>query len=209
MAEHLIRGTLLTDDAVCHIHHMGAHVPGEGHFVGDDQHGHALLGQLLHDGEDLAHHFRVQGGGGFIEEQHFRVHSQGPGDGHPLLLAAGYLPGLGVDVGGHAHLVQVFHGGSSGLFFIALQDLDLAHHTVFQYGHVVEEVEGLEYHAHMGPVFRLVDTPAYYILAVVKDLSGGGSFQQVDTAQERTLAGAGSTDDGGHVAGVDGKINIL
>ena len=53
------------------------------------------LGQVLHDGEHLADHFGVQGRGRLVEEQHLRVHGQGAGDGHALLLAAGELPGAG------------------------------------------------------------------------------------------------------------------
>ena len=43
----------------------------------------------------------------------------------------------------------------SGLILAALQHLDLAHHAVFQHGHIVEQVEGLEHHAHVAAVFRL------------------------------------------------------
>ncbi len=35
----------------------------------------------------------VQGGGGFVEEDDFGVHGQGPGDGDALLLAAGEFGG--------------------------------------------------------------------------------------------------------------------
>ena len=31
----------------------------------------------------------MEAGGGFIHQQHIRLHSQGPGDAKPLLLAAG------------------------------------------------------------------------------------------------------------------------
>ena len=82
--------------------------------MGDHQHGHAVLRQRLHDAQHLAHHFRVQRGGGLVEQQHLRVHGQGAGDGHPLLLAAGDLPGLGIDVGGHTHLFQIFQRTAAG-----------------------------------------------------------------------------------------------
>ena len=177
--------------------------------MGYHQHGHALLGQRLHDGQHLAHHFGVQGRGGFVEEQHFGVHGQSPGNSHPLLLAAGDLPGLGIDIGGHANLGQVGHGGLSGLSLAALQHLDLADHAVFQHGHIVEQVEGLEHHAHVAAVFRLVHTPAHNVLPVVEDFSRGGGFQQVDAAKQGALAGAGSADDGGDVTLFHGEVNIL
>ena len=187
---------------------MVAHVPGKGHFVGDHQHGHALLSQPLHNSQHLAHHFRIQGRGGFVKQQHLRIHGQGAGDGHTLLLTAGNLPGLGVNVGSHAHLFQVFHGGLPGTFFIPLQNLHLTHHAVFQHGHVVEQVEGLEHHTHMAAVFRLVHAPAHHVLPMVEDLSGGRGFQKVNAPQQGAFAGAGSTDDRGHVTLFHGEINI-
>ena len=38
---------------------------------------------------------------------------------------------------------------------------------------------------------------------------GKNSFQQVDTAKQGGLAGAGGADDGDHIALVYGKINVL
>ena len=39
---------------------------------------------------------RVEGGGGLVHQQHFRVGRQGPGDAQPLLLAAGQVQGRDV-----------------------------------------------------------------------------------------------------------------
>ena len=60
----LLRGGLLHDDAVLHEDGLGRNVPRKAHLVGDDQHGHPLLGQLAHDREHFARQFRVQGRGG-------------------------------------------------------------------------------------------------------------------------------------------------
>jgi hypothetical protein len=65
--------------------------PGKAHFVGHHHHGHALLGQGLHDVQDLTDHFRIQRRRGLVEEHDFGIHGQGPGNGHPLLLSAGKL----------------------------------------------------------------------------------------------------------------------
>ena len=157
-------------------------------------------GQLPHDLQHLAYHLRVQGGGGLVEQQHLRVHGQGPGDGHPLLLAAGDLPWLGVDVGGHAHLFQIAQGAPAGVLLVLLQHLHLAHHAVFQHGHVIEQVKGLKHHTHMGAVGGGVDAPARHVLPVVQDLPGGGGLQQVDAPQQGGLAGAGGADDAGDVS---------
>ena len=176
--------------------------------MGDDQHGDAFPGQAPHDLQDLAHHFRVQGGGGLIEEQDLGIHGQGTGDGHPLLLSTGDLPGLGVDVGGHAHLLQIEKGMLPCLFPALLQHLHLADDAVLQHGHIVEEVEGLEHHAHSAAVSRNIKTTAQHILIMIEDLAVGGILQQIDAAQQRGLAGAGSADDGDHIALPDGEIDV-
>ena len=187
---------------------MIAHVPGEGHLVGHHQHGHPFPRKRPHDVQHLAHHLRVQRGGGFVEQQYLRVHSQRPGNGYPLLLAAGDLPGLGVDVGRHAHLFQIGHRVSPGFLTAPLQHLHLTDHAVFQHRHIVEQIEGLKHHTHMGAVGRRVDAPPGHVLAVVADLAGGGRFQQVDAPKQRAFSGAGGADDGGHVALINGKVDV-
>ena len=88
ISENLLRRTLLQQLAVCHEQHTVAHFPGKAHLMGHNHHGHALLSQLLHDFQHLAHHFRVQGRGGFVEKQYIRLYSQRAGNGHPLLLSS-------------------------------------------------------------------------------------------------------------------------
>ncbi len=50
--------------------------------------------ELLQHGQHLPAGVGVQGAGGLIRQDHRRVPGQGPGNGHPLLLAAGELAGL-------------------------------------------------------------------------------------------------------------------
>ena len=176
--------------------------------MGDDQHGHAALGEGLHDAQHLAHHFGVQGGGGLIKEQDLRVHGHGTGDGDTLLLTAGDLPGPGVDVGGHAHLLQVLHGVGAGLLTAALEYLDLACHAVFQHGHVVEEVEGLKHHPHMGAVGGGVGPARQDVSPVIENFTRCGGLQEIDAAQQRGLAGAGGADNADHVARVHREVDI-
>jgi len=52
------------------------------------------FGQLLEEGDDLASRFLVQRGGGLVGQDELGPMGQGPGDRHPLLLAAGHGPGL-------------------------------------------------------------------------------------------------------------------
>ena len=147
----------LRDDAVRHENHMAGHIPGKGHLVGDNDHGQPLLRQLFHNVQNLPHHLGIQRGGGLVEKQKLRLHGQGPGNGHPLLLPPGELPGLRVDVGRHPYLLQEGKGALPGLGFLFLQHLDLADHAVVQHRHVVEQVKALKNHAYLAAVGRLVD----------------------------------------------------
>ena len=69
ISENVGGGALLQQLAVCHEEDPAAHLPGKAHLVGDHHHSHALLGQLLHDLQHLAHHLRVQGGGGLVKAE--------------------------------------------------------------------------------------------------------------------------------------------
>ena len=97
---------LLHDDAAIHENDLVRHVPGESHFVGDDDHGGLLIRQVADDSKDLAGQLGVQCGGGFVEAENIRVHGQCPGDGYPLLLAAGELVRVVVCPVSQPHLLQ-------------------------------------------------------------------------------------------------------
>ena len=99
-------GALLRDDAAIHEDDPIGHIPGEGHLVGDDDHGGVPLGQAPDDLEHLAGELWVQGRGGLVKAENVRVQSQGPGDGYPLLLAAGELVGIVVGPVAEPHLLQ-------------------------------------------------------------------------------------------------------
>lgn len=58
-----------------------------------DHHERLLPGELRHDGADLLPALGVEHAGGGVEDDSLRVHREGGGDGDPLLLAAGELPG--------------------------------------------------------------------------------------------------------------------
>src|SRR5689334_21092726 len=49
----LLAGTYLQDTAVAHHHDPVRDVPGEVHFVGDYQHGHAFVCEVAHDCQDF------------------------------------------------------------------------------------------------------------------------------------------------------------
>ena len=177
--------------------------------MGDDHHGHAGLCQLLHDGQNLADHFRIEGGGGFVKKHDLGVHGQRPDDGDTLLLAAGELVGIGVRLFFQTDPAQQL-GGLVVRF--CLRHQTGAHGgegDVLADGHVGEEVEVLEHHAHFPTDHVDVRLWVGDDLAVKGDGAGGGFFQQVQTAQERGFAGAGGADDDHFVPGVNVFGNVL
>src|SRR4029078_12683844 len=50
--------------------------PRNPHLVGDDQHGHALAGEVDHGVEHFLDHFRVERRGRLVEQHHLGVHRQ-------------------------------------------------------------------------------------------------------------------------------------
>ena len=174
----------------------------------DHQHGESALRQLLHYGQHLAHHFRIERRGRLVEEQHLGVHAQRARNRNALLLTAGQLAGLGVDIRLHAHLFQILHGVPFAFGGAAPQHLHLTEHAVFQHRQIVEQIELLKHHAHARMILRHGHFAALNILAVEEYLPCVGRFQQIDAAQKRGLAGAGRTDDAGYLALGGAEIHI-
>ena len=65
--------------------------------MGDDDHRHALAGELLHQVENLAYHLGVEGARWLIEKNDLGVHRERADYCDSLLLAAG--EGRGIDIG--------------------------------------------------------------------------------------------------------------
>ncbi len=65
---------------------------------GDDHQRRAGARQLLDDIEHFADQFRIERRCRLIEQQHLRAQRQGAGDGDALLLAAGELARIGIDL---------------------------------------------------------------------------------------------------------------
>ena len=154
----------------------------------NDQHRQPLLREILHDGEHLADHLRVKRARRLVKEDDFGVHRQRAGNGDALLLSAGKLARFGVDIRVHADFLEILHRVFDALFAGAVEHLHLSGDAVIQHIHIAEQVELLKDHADFGVVARHVDRAGEDILAVVKDLSLVGRFQQVDAAQQRRFA---------------------
>ena len=108
VGEQFLRRLVLLDLAVVDEDDAVGHLAGEAHLVGDHQHGDAGVGKLLHQFQNLAHHFGVEGAGGLVEQDHVRVHGKGTGNGNTLLLAAGKALGVGIGLVGQTHAGQKF-----------------------------------------------------------------------------------------------------
>ena len=173
--------------------------------MGHHDHGAFFLRQRPDDAQHFLGQQRVEGGGGLVEAEDFRVERQRAGNGHPLLLAAGKLVGVGGFPIRQAHLLQQLPGVGGGLFLVALQHADLGLRQVPQHVHMGEQVEVLEHIAHFqadGPLFpgRAVDPVLHQRLAVDLDGAAVHLLQVVEAAQQRALARAAFADDGDHFA---------
>ena len=81
--------------------------PGEScreiHIVGADHQGNARLRQLIQGLLQPGHVFRIQGGGGFVQQDEIRLHGKNIRDGHPFLFSAGQKLGRALGVVMQAH----------------------------------------------------------------------------------------------------------
>ena len=207
VGEQFLRRLVLLDLAVVDEDNAVGDLPGKAHLVGDHQHGDAGVGQLLHQLQNLAHHFGVEGAGGLVEQDHVRVHGKGTGNGDALLLAAGKA--LGEDIGliGQAHAGQQLIGlVGNGLLILELEQGG-GQLKVLLHGQMREEVEVLEHHAHL--LAHSVDVRLVHLGALEFDAAGGGNLQPVQAAQKGGFAAAGGADQADHVAAVDVDINAL
>ena len=205
--EQLLRRLVLLDLAVVDEDDAVGHLAGEAHFVGDHQHGDAGVGQLLHQFQNLAHHFRVEGAGGLVEQDHVRVHSKGTGNGNALLLAAGKALGVGIGLVGQAHAGQQFVClGGDGFLILQLQQGG-GQLQIFLHSQVREQVEVLEHHAHL--LAYSIDVGFIHLGALKFDAAGGGDLQPVQAAQKGRFAAAGGANQADHIAAVNINIDAL
>ena len=205
--EQFLRRLVLLDLAVVDEDDAVGHLTGKAHFVGDHQHGDAGVGQLLHQFQNLAHHFGVEGAGGLVEQDHVRVHGKGTGNGNTLLLAAGKALGVGIGLVGQTHAGQQFVClGGDGFLILQLQQ-GRGQLQIFLHSQVREQVEVLEHHAHL--LAYTVDVGFVHLGALKFDAAGGGNLQPVQAAQKGGFAAAGGADQADHVAAVDVDINAL
>ncbi len=187
--------------------------------MGDNQHGHAIVGKLAHDTQDLADQLGVESGGGLVEKHQLRIHRDSAGDRDALLLAAGKLRRISLGLGREADHVEQFHRALlRGLDGLAL-NLDWGLDDIFQRGAVGEEVEGLEHHADVRALLRGIlgaDFVQDAVFLAVADqfavhiqAAGRNLLEVVHAAQQGGFAGAGRADEAGDVAGGHFKVDAF
>ena len=201
----LERGAHLLDAAALHDHDPVGQGQGLLLVVGDIDGGDP---RGLLDGPDLGAQaladLGVQGRQGLVQEQHPRPHRQGPGQGGPLLLAAGHLVRvalaqfLHVDQG--QHLVH-----PRGDRFRAPPGHLQAEGDVLAHGHVGEQGVVLEHHAHA----PLVGGHPGDLGAADADAAGGGGFEAGDHAQGGGLAAAGTAQEGHELAFLHRQVEAV
>ena len=200
--------------------------------MGDDDHRHALVGELLHQVENLADHLGVKRARRLVEEDDLGVHRKRADYRNSLLLAAG--EGGGIDIrlvleayaleqfvsfflrvlfylpdGANGELILVEHIMQNSLASVLLGAEHGREHYVLYDGLVVEKIEMLEHHSHLSAV----DIDVYLHVGdihTLKDyLAGGRILHAVEAAQEGALSGAGGAYDNNYVALVDSHIYAL
>ena len=134
--------------------HMQPDIGGLGHLGIVGHHDDAallLVGQPLESLHDHPPVVAVQTAGGLVGQDHPAARRQGPGDGHPLLLAAGQLIGKLPEIRlPDAHIRQPLPGQLQGLFLVHfLQPQGIAH--VFLRRQQRKQVEILIDHRHRVP----------------------------------------------------------
>ena len=193
--EEFARRVDLDDAALVHEDDPVGDRAGEAHLVGDDEHGHAGASELENDVEDLAHHFRIEGGGDLVEEEDLGGHHEGAHDGDALALAAGELARVVVGAVRQADALEQFQRPRARVGARFSGDEAGGERQVPHDGEVGEELVRLEDHADAAANLGPGDAGRGQVGPVEEDLPGVDGFEAVNGAQERGLAAAGGPDD--------------
>ena len=209
MLENLFRSPVFVDYPLVHEENAGAHVTGEAHLMGHDEHGEPLFRQLADYAQHLSNHGGVQGGCGLVEKDHLRVHGKGACDGYALLLPAGEGGRHVVRFLGHTDFLQK----GEGLFFCRLLAepekpyRSIGH--VLQHRHVLEKIETLEHHPHLHAQGVEPVSFRHDVLALEQDFTSGRRLEHVDCSQQGAFACAGRTDDAYDLARIDIAVHVF
>ena len=175
----------------------------------DNDHGHAVVGKLLHDLQYLADHFRVECRGRLVKQHDIRVHRERARNGDSLLLTAGKLRRIAVRLVRQTDARKQLERTLVRLLVAHDLELDRSELDVFLDRQMREQVELLEHHAHAAAHQIDVGLLRGDVLALKDDLAARRLLEQVQTAQESRLARAGRTDDNDLFALLDMLVDAL
>ena len=186
-----LRRTVFGDNTVAQQHNAVRSIMGETHFMGRHENRGALLFELGHHVQHLAHQHRVKCRGNFVKEQQFRIGHQRSGDGHALLLATGKLIGVGTGLGSHTDAVKQLQRAGFGTILIPMVHLERRQGDVLNHRHVRKQVELLEDHADARTNLILVGVRIGDIRVSQPNLAIVDTFQQIHAFHQRRLSRTG------------------
>jgi len=166
--------------------------------------GAELLLEPLEEAAGLQPQPRVQVGQGLVEQEHLGPVGDRPGQGDPLLLAAGQLAGPALHGRLQLQAGPGFGGGAVALGLGHPLDLERVGDVV---GHRHVRVQGvvLEHHGHV-PAAR--GDPGH-VAAADLDGAGGRGLEPGDGAQQGGLAAAGRAEQGEELPVVDAQVQAV
>ena len=203
MYDDLLRCALLDDIAAVHEDDTVSDLTGEADLMGDDDHRHAVCRQLLHDGQYLADHLRIEGRGRLIEEHDVRLHAERTRDRDTLLLPTGKLRRIGLRLLRQIDTLKHLHRALLRLRLTALPELHRCQHQIMQDIHIIEEIEMLEHHADVLADLIHIHLFIGDVDPIHLDLSGRHILELVQAAKKGRLTGAGRAEDDDDLALMD------
>ena len=205
----LVRGPGLLDPAMVHDHDPVGHLQGLFLIVGDEDAGHMdLVVKPSQPAAQFGPHLGVQGAERLIEEEHLRLHGQGPGQGDPLPLAAGELGRVAVRQSFELHQLEqvldlfpdILFGGAYGTRLHVQAEGHIVGH-----GQVPEERIVLEDEADLA----FPDGPAGGVLAVEDDPPRICGLQPGDDPEQGRLARPGGAQERHQLPAGDGQAHVV
>lgn len=170
-------------------------LPGEAHFVRDQNKIAPLVAEFLDHIEDFGGHFRVERGSWLIKEKQGRLDCNGASDGDALALSSGQFGGAFGGVVFQAKAREELAGDLPGLGRRVAVDFFERQRDVLQSGQVGKKIEGLKHGTDRAAVAQKSSLAEYDGLAVDFDVAGIGKLQPGDDSKKGGFAAAGGADE--------------
>ena len=191
-----------------HEDHTISHLTGKAHFMGDNHHGHAGFCQFFHQIENAANHFRIERRGCLIKQHHFRVHRQGAGNRHALLLTAGKLARIMSCTFRNTHTRQHILRDFQRFRLGAFQHHSLRQNHIFQRCFMLKQIEMLKHHADFRTGMIEISLRIGDCQIIDGDRAAVDGFQCIERAQQSAFTGAGRADNYQNLPLLYGKRDI-